>query len=69
MWDTCRCGAAWPRAQRHHAGRYNWRRRCPGGHAPRDAVDAGARPVAERLDAHPRTTGQGRDWRRSVRDL
>eukprot|EP00969_Alexandrium_andersonii_P098884 4363654-Alexandrium_andersonii.AAC.1 len=63
MRDSCHCGAARPRVQRRHAGRCNWRRRCPDGHVPHDAVDAGARPAAERPDAHPRTTGQGRDWR------
>eukprot|EP00969_Alexandrium_andersonii_P278230 12299479-Alexandrium_andersonii.AAC.1 len=63
MRDSCRRGAAWPRAQRRHAGHCNWRRRGPDGHAPHDAVDAGARLAAERPGAHPRTTGPGRDWR------
>eukprot|EP00969_Alexandrium_andersonii_P090279 3986714-Alexandrium_andersonii.AAC.1 len=63
MRDPRRCGAAWPRVQRHHAGHCDWRRRGPDGHAPHGAVDAGARLAPERPDAHPRTTGQGHDWR------
>eukprot|EP00969_Alexandrium_andersonii_P177065 7829602-Alexandrium_andersonii.AAC.1 len=55
MRDSCRRGAACPRAQRRRASRCDWRWRCPDGCAPQDAVDAGARLAVERPDARPRT--------------
>eukprot|EP00969_Alexandrium_andersonii_P339053 14986363-Alexandrium_andersonii.AAC.1 len=58
MRDSCRRGAAWSRDRRRHASRCIWRRRCPDGRAPRDAMDAGARlcdgtPRRPRKDHRP----------------